>query len=132
MKITIKSFWLAAIALVGATILFCLPGEEFPEEDWFSKVYLDKWIHVGLFAGLVGSWSLPFIHRIVDHTDVKRVFVRIAGAFILYGIVIEFIQGNFIPHRSFGVDDMLADAIGCGVGFWFANWQLKKQKDQPG
>lgn len=131
MKIRIRSFWFAVIALIGATVLFCLPGEEFPEEDWFAKIYLDKWIHVGLFAGLVSSWSLPFIHRIDAHLQVRRIFVRVALAFLVYGIAIEFIQGEFIPHRTFGVDDMIADAIGCVVGFWFANWQLKMQKSQP-
>ena len=128
MKISIRTFWLATIALIGATILFCLPGEEFPQEDWFAKIFLDKWIHVGLFAVLTGLWCLPFIHRIEQIPKLRNYFVLIALAFVLYGVGIEFIQGNFIPHRSFGVDDMIADAIGCGVGFVFSNWQLNKQK----
>jgi VanZ like family len=128
MKVRIKTFWLGVIALIGATILFCLPGEEFPQEDWFAEVFLDKWIHVGLFAGLTGLWCLPFIYRISEILKLRNLFMRITIGFVLYGIAIEFIQGNFIPNRSFGVDDMVADAVGCGVGFLFANWQLRKQK----
>ncbi|MBA4054010.1 MAG: hypothetical protein C0490_04795 [Marivirga sp.] len=128
MKISIRTFWFASVALIGATILFCLPGEEFPQEDWFAKIFLDKWIHVGLFAGLTGLWCLPLIHRIDEIQKLRSLFVLIALGFVVYGVVIEFIQGNFIPHRSFGIDDMIADAIGCGVGFMFSNWQLNKQK----
>ena len=128
MSIKIRSFWFAIIALVGATILFCLPGQEFPQEDWFAMIFLDKWIHVGLFAGLVGLWCLPFIHRIEEIPKLKNIFIRITLGFILYGIAIEFIQGNFIQHRTFGIDDMIADAIGSGVGLLFAKWQLKKQR----
>lgn len=128
MKITIRTFWWAVIASIGATILFCLPGEDFPQEDWFEIVSLDKLIHVGLFAGLTGLWCLPLIHRIEEIAKLRNRFMLIALGFVFYGVIIEFIQGNFIPHRSFGIDDMVADAIGCGIGFMFSNWQLNKQK----
>jgi H+/Cl- antiporter ClcA len=126
-RISVKSFWPAILAFAVATTLFLLPGEQFPEEDWFGKIFLDKWIHVGLFAGLVSTWCLPFIHRIEEHGKLRSIFIKITLGFILYGIAIEFIQGNFIPFRTFGVDDMIADALGCGVGLWFANYQLKIQ-----
>jgi hypothetical protein len=115
MKITIKSFWPAIIALGGATILFCLPGDEFPEKSWFEKIFLDKWVHVGLFAVLVLLWSLPTLHRRSISARLHRVLIWIALAFFFYGVIIEFVQGNFIPHRTFGVDDMVADAIGCAL-----------------
>jgi len=125
MKITIKTFWPAMISLVVATVLFCLPGDEFPEKKWFEKIFLDKWVHVGLFAVLVLLWSLPMLHRIKVSTRLYKVFMGIALTFVLYGIVIEVIQGRFIPNRTFGVDDMVADAIGCGLGFFLAKHQTK-------
>jgi hypothetical protein len=128
MKIRIRSFWPAIIGFVLATTLFCLPGKKFPEADWFEKLFLDKWIHVGLFVVLVSMWCLPFIHRITELTRLRTIFIWISLGFIGYGIVIEFVQGNFIPYRTFGIDDMVADAIGCGIGFLFANRQLKQQK----
>jgi VanZ family protein len=128
MKIKIKSFWPAILSFIIATILFCLPGQEFPQEEWFGKVLLDKWIHVGLFAVLVTFWCLPFILKINDEVKIRAVFTKITLGFIAYGIGIEFIQGHFIPFRTFGIDDMIADAIGCGVGLLFAKHQLKNQK----
>ena len=123
MRISIKTFWPAVLSLIVATVLFCLPGEEFPEKSWFEKIYLDKWVHVGLFTVLVLLWSLPMLHRIKIQTRLHQVLTWIAVTFIIYGIIIEFIQGRFIPNRTFGVDDMVADAIGCGIGFFLAKRQ---------
>ena len=123
MRIAIKSFWPAVISLVGATVLFCLPGNEFPEKSWFEKIHLDKWVHVGLFAFLVLLWSLPLLHKIKIQSRLQKALIWTAVAFIIYGIVIEVIQGRFIPNRTFGVDDMVADAIGCGLGFFLAKRQ---------
>ena len=125
MRITIKTFWPAVISLIVATVLFCLPGDEFPERKWFEKIFLDKWVHIGLFTVLVLLWSLPVVHKVSMQAKLHRVLVGISIAFILYGVLIEFIQGNFIPHRTFGVDDMVADAIGCGLGFFLAKRQKK-------
>lgn len=126
MRITIKTFWPAAISLIGATVLFCLPGNEFPEQSWFEKIYLDKWVHVGLFAVLVLLWSLPQLHRIKVQSRLQKALMWTAVAFVAYGIIIEIIQGRFIPNRTFGIDDMVADALGCGLGFFLAKKQAKR------
>lgn len=129
MRISLKSFVPAVLAFIGATVLFCMPGDEFPEEDWFGKIFLDKWVHVGLFTVLVSLSSLPWIFRPMERSTLHRLFIGIALAFVAYGIAIEFIQGRFIPHRTFGVDDMVADSVGCLIGWWFSNAQLKKHLD---
>lgn len=126
MRLRIRTFWPAIILLIIATALFCLPGDEFPEKSWFDKIFLDKWIHVGLFAVLVLLWSLPMLHRVKIPSRLHNVLMGIAIAFICYGVIIEVIQGRYIPYRSFGVDDMVADAIGCGVGFFIAKKQANK------
>jgi VanZ family protein len=125
MKISVKTFWPAVLSLIGATILFCLPGDKFPEKRWFEKIFLDKWVHVGLFAVLVLLWSLPMLHRIKIKSRLQSVLIWISLTFILYGIVIEIIQGRYIPNRTFDIDDMVADAIGCGLGFFLAKRQTR-------
>jgi glycopeptide antibiotics resistance protein len=128
MNIRIKSFWPGIIMLVMATVLFCLPGKEFPEQDWFAKIYLDKWIHVGLFAFLVVLWTLPFIYQIEELKRLHVIFFWVMVCFIFYGIAIEFIQGWFIPYRTFGVDDIIADTIGCGLGYFWTRRRAKIEK----
>jgi VanZ family protein len=128
MKIQVRSFWPGVIAFTIATILFCLPGDKFPEDELFNIFQVDKLIHIGLFASMVILWSLPFISRTEDSDRLSNIFIGVALAFVLYGILIEFIQGNFIRNRAMGIDDMLADALGCGVGFIAAKKLLNAGK----
>ncbi len=127
MKIVVKTFWPGVVAFAAATVLFCLPGNEFPKNDWFSKIFLDKWIHVGLFATLVSLWCLPFVSKKRGARNLSHIFVWIAIGFIAYGVMIEFIQDKYVPNRSFGVDDMIADSIGSAIGVMFSSWQRKIQ-----
>lgn len=124
----VRSFIPGIIGLIVATVLFCLPGKEFPEQDWFAKIYLDKWVHIGLFAVLVSLWTLPFIHRIDDAPRLRVLFIWIALCLVVYGVAIEFIQGWFIPYRTFGIDDIAADVIGCGAGLLFALRRVRAKK----
>ena len=117
MKIQIHSFWPAIAGLIIATLLFCLPGQEFPEAGWLDQIHFDKVVHVGLFAMLVILWSLPLRSRVGDQGKLSRMHLGITLAYILYGVAIEFIQRDFIPHRSFDVFDIVADAVGCVVGW---------------
>ena len=116
MKIQIKTYWPAIFGLVTATMLFCLPGEEFPEAGWLEDIQLDKIIHVGLFFVLVILWCLPSGSRI-SPKGINRVYLYITFAFFVYGIAIEFIQRYFVPHRSFDIFDIVADTVGCVAGF---------------
>lgn len=116
MKAQIKSFWPAIVGLIIATLLFCLPGEEFPEAGWMDELHLDKFIHVGLFIMLVVLWCLPSGYRLENKKRINTRYIQIALAFVIYGIAIEFIQRHFIPHRSFDFFDIIADAGGCVVG----------------
>lgn len=121
-KIVIKSFVPAVLALIVATLLFCLPGEEFPEAGWLQNLHLDKVVHVGLFTVLVAVWSLPFAARSDDKRKINQRFLLVTVCFVIYGIGIEFIQRDLIPHRSFEAMDIVADTIGCVVGTFIARW----------
>lgn len=117
MTIQTKSFVPAVGAFVVATLLFCLPGDRLSEAGWLEDLELDKVVHVGLFAGLVFLWCLPF-QLLIENTDrQKRIYTWIALTFMAYGVAIEFIQRDFIPYRSFDVYDIIADTIGCAIGW---------------
>jgi VanZ family protein len=40
---------------------------------------------------------------------------------LVYGIVMELVQENFIPFRSFDIIDMLANGLGCMAGYLIAS-----------
>ncbi len=102
--------------------LLTLPGSQFPKITWMDKIPLfDKWVHIGLFAVLTFLWC-----RVVSNALVKH-FILVATICLLYGIAIEFIQGNYILFRGFEGGDILADAAGCIIGYWVSKkWLLKK------
>jgi hypothetical protein len=63
-----------------------------------------------------------------DTHRVRTTFAWIAFGFVVYGVTIELVQGRFIEFRSFGIDDIVADTLGCAVGFLFSLQQQKYQK----
>lgn len=102
-------------------ILFFLPGKAFPEENWMSAVYFDKWVHVGLFAVLVFLWSSAF------DLDLPKNSGYLVGAVVLYGVAVEFIQRDWVANRSFDVFDILADTVGAltGLVIWLRVYRKK-------
>jgi len=113
-KITL---WSALGWLVITTVLLCLPGSVLPKQSWFNKIWLDKWVHVGLFSIMVLLWC-----RAITFLKKKKpsYFIQISFYVLLYGIVMEFIQKYFIPNRSFDLGDIGADLIGSVLGLLFS------------
>ncbi len=109
--------------VIIVTVLLCLPGSALPKENWFDKIWLDKWIHVILFSIMVYLWC-----QYVSTSAGKKIryFRQIAIYFFLYGIAMELVQKYFIPNRSFDLKDILADGLGCVIGLLIAGRYIKK------
>ena len=50
----------------------------------------------------------------------NSIFILITIGSAAYGILMEYVQQNFIPNRSFDSGDIIADIIGCLAGWWLA------------
>ena len=118
------------ISLLPAIIWFCiiftllvLPGRDLPREDFLSGIYFDKWVHAGLFGGLVFLFSFPFKKAIPLKS---RFYISIVLFAILYGVGMEFVQKYFTVDRDCDVNDMIADAVGAILGYIFFRWVAKK------
>jgi VanZ family protein len=119
------SFYPAAFWFIISTVLLTLPGSAFPKEDWLSRIWIDKWIHIGLFSILVFlcCWAV----HIGSQKKLRSSFIAWAIAGIAYGIIMEFIQKYFIPNRSFDTGDIIADAAGSLLGFTYSVWRYIKK-----
>jgi nicotinamide riboside kinase len=126
MRIRLHSFWPAVIWFVFATILFCLPGKALPERTWFNVIFLDKWIHIFLFTVLVTFIGLPFLESFMGKKKQFFIMLSVAMNCFLYGIVMEIVQYYFIPNRSFDLKDIVGDGVGCILGWYFIQYQIKK------
>jgi len=119
-----KIFRLKPVAigwLILISILFFLPGSALPKENWFDKIYIDKWVHVGLFAVLIFLWRSSF------NWDINSYNLLLLLAAVLYGFLVEVVQLNWIPNRSFDMYDVLSDASGSIVGLlvWLGVYRKK-------
>jgi hypothetical protein len=121
------SLFPGAAWLVIVTVLLIVPGSAFPKEDWLSKVWFDKWVHIALFAVLVFLWCWSLLRYQFDEKKLKILFVVCTAAGFAYGAGMEFVQKYFVANRSFDGGDIVADAAGCVAGLVLSiRWLIKK------
>ena len=92
--------------------LLCIPGSLVPGDGLFSIKHLDKIVHVLLFGSNVLFWGWHY-SKFIAQEKLQRIYILIAACTILLGIMLEFIQRDFIPNRSFDGYDIVANAIGA-------------------
>jgi VanZ family protein len=112
--------FLAFAYLVIITILFCLPGSAFPKENWFSKIQLDKWLHVGVFGLLAIAW-----YGVVINISYRKALFMLF-LMTVYGFIIEVVQGLYVENRSFDMMDLLADFLGAAAGILYSRRYIEK------
>jgi len=120
LKKNVSTIVFAAFWLLLVTSLLCIPGSKLPKITWQDKIWLDKWVHIFLFMILVILWSMAYSHKKNIPDGGRKIFFQLMIAGCLYGILMELVQKYFIPFRSFDFGDIIADAIGCVVGYFFS------------
>jgi hypothetical protein len=98
---------ITALYFIAASILFFLPGSAIPKESWLDAIYADKIVHIGLFG--VGSLLLK-------KAGIVRSGLALLAVLAAYGLMVEMIQGRWIPNRSFDWIDLLVDVAGAAAG----------------
>ena len=114
---------LAISWIIIITTLFFLPGSTLPKGDWLSKIYFDKWVHIGLFAILIFLWRSAFEWKIANYN------ITLLLLAFLYGLAVEIIQQQWIPNRSFDIYDILSDLTGSILGLLI--WLRVYKKNKP-
>lgn len=112
-----QRYLLLVLYFITMSVLFTLPGSAFPKSGWLAKIAFDKWVHIGLFGlfTFLVCWALQVRLK-------SGVVITFLSA-VLYGILVEVVQDQFIPNRSFDLGDWGADIVGSVVGIWF--WNLR-------
>lgn len=118
-----RTKWVAVGWLLFITLLFFLPGSAFPRENFLTKIYLDKWIHAGLFGALLFMWRSSF-----NYSSRYYTIMLLLAAFI-YGIAVEIVQKNWVPNRDFDLYDVAADMTGALLGLLI--WREVYKKNKP-
>ena len=121
-----RQFFPGIAWFITSFYLFTLPGKKIPSINWFDVIHGDKMVHIGIFALLVGLFLLPW--KKASPKKLKTIATAFALAGIIYGIAIEYIQGNFIENRSFDTGDIWADAAGSLLPLLFLSFKKNKQE----
>ncbi|MBV8254970.1 MAG: VanZ family protein [Chitinophaga sp.] len=112
----LKYFLPAAAWIILILVLCTLPGKDIPSSSFLEKIHFDKFVHFGLFGGIVFFLSLSvYWQRKKVSPGLFVLFVLISAG---YGLAIEFVQKYYTVDRSFDLYDALADAIGAIAGVW--------------
>ncbi len=125
----VKNRRLLAIPIIWtiiSTALHTIPGSSLPKDDWLSKIWVDKWIHIFIFFLLVFLWCRGLTKSVGPDKIERRNHYQIAAICLSYGIMMELVQHFFISNRSFDIKDILADTVGCSLGIWYSGRAIKK------
>ena len=90
-----------------------LPPSLFKPFTFQSLFGLDKLIHLFLYFVFVQLWAL----NLKKINRKNKLVILLIG--ITYGILIEFMQSTMNIGRSYEIDDMIANTLGCILGIIF-------------
>jgi VanZ family protein len=120
------SIYLPVLWTVLIQLLLTLPGSNFPSIGLFGIPHFDKLAHILLFGCFVGFWCYYFYQKGSSPEKLKKIFFLVFLIAALNGIVMEFVQLKFIPHRSFDEGDIVANLLAAGIAYGVCNIKLLK------
>lgn len=122
MTLMTKNYLPAVLWLLIITGMSLVPKIQLPKFDLFST---DKIGHVAAYGLLVWLILYGFKKQNGRNTSWKEGLTIVCLA-TLYGALLEFVQGNFIPGRFFGYDDMIANAVGAVASWGVFMWKSRR------
>ncbi|MEP7279257.1 MAG: VanZ family protein [Bacteroidota bacterium] len=109
---------------IAIQVLLCLPGSTLPSGGLFDIPQLDKIVHVILFGGFTAFWCYFFFLKGRSATRLKTIFFIVYLLAAANGIILEFIQRDYIPNRSFDPGDIIADLVASSIVYGLCNIKL--------
>ena len=85
--------------------------------------FFDKVLHIGAYATLTTSWLLYF----GDKNDQRKYMFLTALSVLIYGIIIEAIQGTLTANRQADLFDIFANLVGIVIALLFFSKILQKK-----
>ena len=103
--------------LVG---MHMLPGSDLDADTWWMTWHMDKVLHMIAFSGCALTWAIALAKQRLLQVDWRLEQVLVGGA-LVFGMVLEAIQGTWMSGRTFDWMDVVADVVGAGssLGVFF-------------
>ncbi|WP_394348860.1 VanZ family protein [Aequorivita antarctica] len=97
------------------SVLFFIPSQDLPKVQFSA---LDKIVHSLIYFILVNLWMLYLYIKNDFQFNNKWILILLLSA-LLYGIIIEILQGLLTISRSADIFDVAANFIGSLIGIFF-------------
>jgi VanZ family protein len=111
---------------IAIQVLLCLPGSSIPSGGLFNIPQLDKAVHFILFGGCTALWCYFFYLKKQPAASLKTIFFFVYLLVAANGILLEFVQRDYIPNRSFDLGDIIADVLSASIAYGICNIKLIK------
>ena len=97
-----------------------LPGSDLDADTWWMTWHMDKVLHMIAFSGCALTWAIALAKQRLLQGDWRLEQVLVGGA-LVFGMVLEAIQGTWMSGRTFDWMDVVADVVGAGssLGVFF-------------
>jgi VanZ family protein len=128
LSLTTATSWLAM-----SCYLLLAPATSFSEKGLLKQLLvtlglselseqlpIDKFVHLVIFFGLVFLWQRVIRFLPLSATQQRRWIMLNVVVWCSMGIASEFLQEALQAGRQFDYVDMVADTIGCYLGWWVA------------
>jgi glycopeptide antibiotics resistance protein len=111
-----RHFWLPLIWFFVILALCATPGKDIPHISFLEILAFDKWVHAGIFfvLAVLLMRALKRTYRTTSHAATLLITLSVC---IVYGGLLEIMQGTVFEDRSADVLDFIANSFGavCGV-----------------
>lgn len=110
-----KTILIIALLYSGAiTYLFLLPSSDLPKVNLPAGT--DKVVHLAIYLGFAFLWQL-YLFRKNGKLSRFHILMLLVGS-LLYGIIIEVLQGLLTTSRSPDIWDVAANMVGTLLGIF--------------
>jgi VanZ family protein len=111
--VRLLAFKFTIILAMVIMVLSAVPGNLMPDLSFKAG---DKWGHFLAYGTLTLAFSTEYANQLRWSSKSGRWLIIVGAVCIAYGMLIEVLQGLIFYHRTFDFADMLANALGVGLG----------------
>ncbi len=122
-----RNFWLFLLWLGIILYLSFTPLSGWPKVSMFQKLYLDKLVHISMYAFLSLFLLRGFFIYEQNKTSRTRIILLSILFCVLVGTGIELLQPLLTRYRQFEWMDMIANATGTFLGYFIFLFLSKRQ-----
>ena len=114
-----RVFVMPVLVTAVVVTMHCLPGADLNADDWWARWHMGKLLHLIAF----GVWGLTWAIALAKQRRLQQAWqleLGLLGATVIFGMVLEAIQGAWMPGRIFDLADVIADLAGaaCSLGLF--------------